>query len=61
MTEDELIEMGKDLRTRWDGGWRIDGRPISNIEMVAMNRLAEKERDGSIDVRAEDGTRAPGE
>ena len=44
MTEDELIELGKDLRTRWDGGWRIDGRPIGNVEMDILIRARDIER-----------------
>ena len=42
-TNEELLEWARDLRTRWDGGWMIDGRPIGAGEMHAMNRLVSHE------------------
>ena len=43
MTEAELIEFAHHLRTRWDGAWRIDGRPIGTFEMCAMIALGRQE------------------
>ena len=33
-----------ELRRRWDGGWRIDGRPIRNMEMSLLIQVKEVER-----------------
>jgi len=43
MTEAELLEFARDLRTRWDGAWMIDGRPIGNVEMDALSTLSKHE------------------
>lgn len=40
----ELIEYGRDVRKRWDGGWLVDGRPVRMLEMMALITLARHER-----------------
>lgn len=45
MNEEEIYEHGKKLRNdpTWDG-WTIHGRPVTNLEMYAMNQFSREER-----------------
>ena len=43
MTEEELRQ-ARELRTRWDGAWEVDGRPITNVEMVRLIEWKKDER-----------------
>lgn len=44
MTDDELLQWGRDVERRYAQGMLVDGRPITNTEMVALLILGEYRR-----------------
>lgn len=52
LTDEELLELGRKTTEQYEGGFIIDGRPMTNIEMFAMHAWKRKLRD---EVIARDG------
>ena len=44
LTDAELSDMGRDLDSRYGHGFLIDGRTVTNVEMLALLRWHESER-----------------
>lgn len=47
MTEEELIQ-ARELASRWDGAWEVDGRVIRPSEMRLLTQLTRVEREQRI-------------
>ena len=48
LTDEELIELGRWVRQHKEGGFMVDGRPMTNIEMLATLRLANHEKETMV-------------
>jgi hypothetical protein len=47
MTEEEVIQ-ARELATRWDGAWEVDGRTIRPSEMAILRTLTRCTREQRI-------------